>query len=296
MILIMGSHTETVKRGDKKEKNHITDFKILLNLEQYLRNNFDMDDATWMDLRTVENGEKAYRGGFMKSRAPGFKQDLEVGIPKPELKEWCHRYCASPSKLRVFRLDRTVTGLDQTLLKNRIEGLIRSTNYRGHISITFPVENRAVDIYTSTRINEWRLKTWVRWLFYLTFLWLFTWPYLFFATKRYTIVRAEWPFSRADAAGRKTYTTLSEEQWFERWHVGIRRLVLDRYQGDASDDHLAGVIARPEDPPMPGQIRTGHQGVDAAVGFLQTGLRVASDVHRGNVFGGSAQAGWGGDF
>ena len=101
MILIMGSHTETVKRGDKKEKNHITDFKILLNLEQYLRNNFDMDDTTWMDLRTVENGQKAYRGGFMKSRAPGFKQDLEVGIPKPELREWCHRYCASPSKLRM---------------------------------------------------------------------------------------------------------------------------------------------------------------------------------------------------
>ena len=72
--------------------------------------------------------------------------------------------------------------------------------------------------------------------------------------------------------------------------------MLDRYQGDASDEHLAGVIARPEDPPMPGQIRTGHQGMDAAVGLLQTGLRVASDVHRGNVFGSSTQAGWGGDF
>jgi len=188
-----------------------------------------------------------------------------------------------------------VTGFDEEYLKKRIEGLIRSTNYRGRISITFPVENKNIDIYTSNRINEWRLKMWVRWIFFLSFLWIFSWPYLFFATKRYAVVRAEWPWSTVDGRGNKHYTTISEEQWFERWHVGIRRLVLDGFQGEASDEILAGVIARPEDPPVPGTIRTGHEGVDSAVNLLTQGFQVARAISRGDNLGRGIQGGWGYD-
>ncbi|KAF2111747.1 hypothetical protein BDV96DRAFT_581699 [Lophiotrema nucula] len=295
LVYIMGHHKETIKRGDKKETKDVTDFRIVLNLQRCLRNNFDDSDTTWMTLRTVDNSEKAFRGSFMKKRAPGFKQDIEVGIPSPELKEWCHLYCASPSLLRSFRLRRIVTGFDETQLKNRIEGLIRSTNYRGHLSITFPVEEKNVDIYTSNRINNWRLTRWICWLFYLTFLWIFTWPYLFFATKRYAVVKAEWPFSVTDERGNKRYTTISEEQWYEKWHVGIRRLALDRYQGEASEDMLLGVIARPADPPMPGTISTGHAGVDNAVGLLTQGFQVASAISRGGNLSRGLQGGWGYD-
>ena len=299
LVYIMGTHTETVRKGDKKEKKSITDFRIVMNLQSYLIPNFghlNNDTLRWshMNLVTVENGEKTHRGTIWKQRAPGFKQDIEVGSPTPELKEWCHLYCASPRMLRIFRLRRVVTGFDDELLKNRIEGLIRSTNYRGHINITFPVEDKNVDIYTTNFVNKWRLKKWVCWIFYLTFLWIFTWPYLYFATKRYAVVRAEWPFSVSDAHGNKTYTTVSEEQWFEKWHVGIRRLVLDRFEGEASDSMLSGVIARPEDPPMPGTVRTGHEGVDSAVGMLTQGFQIARSLSSGNI-GGSVQTGWGYD-
>ncbi|KAF2727167.1 hypothetical protein EJ04DRAFT_517437 [Polyplosphaeria fusca] len=295
LVYIMGHHKETVKRGDKKETKSITDFRIVLNMQRCLKNNFDDSDTTWMTLRTVENGEKTHRGTIMKKRAPGFNQDIEVGTPKPELKEWCHLYCASPSMLRIFRLRRVVTGFDEDLLKKRLEGLIRSTNYRGHISITFPIEDKNVDLFTTNRINQWRLKTWVRWIFYLTFLWIFSWPYLFFATKRYSVVKAEWPFSSSDGHGNKRYTTISEEQWFERWHVGIRRLVLDRFEGEASEEHLQGVIARPADPPMPGTIQTGHGGLDNAVGLLTQGFQVASAISRGDNLARGLQGGWGYD-
>lgn len=197
--------------------------------------------------------------------------------------------------LRIFRLHREVLGFDETFLKNRIEGMIRSTNYRGQLSITFPVENQNVDIYTFNRINQWRLKNWVCWIFYLSFLWIFTWPYLFFATKRYMVVKAEWPFSKVDANGNKTFTSISEERWFEEWHVGIRRLVLDRFEGEASYEQLRGVIARPADPPIPGTIRTGHMGVDNAVGLLQQGFQVASAISRGDSLGRGLQGGWGYD-
>jgi hypothetical protein len=295
LVYIMGTHKETIKKGDKKETRHVTDFRIVVNIQRYLRRNFNDHDASSMDLITVENGEKTHRGTITKCRAPGVKQDIEVGMQKPTLTEWCHRYCASPRMLRIFRLRRVVTGFDDAYLKNRIEGLIRATNYRGNIAITFPVEDKNFDVYTANRINQWRLKTWVCWMFYLTFLWIFTWPYLFFATKRYAVVRAEWPFSITDARGNKTYTTVSEEQWFDKWHVALRRLVLDRFEGEAGEEMMNGVIARPEDPPMPGTIQTGHAGVDSAVGLLTQGFQVARAIQSGGNLGRGLQGGWGYD-
>lgn len=294
-VYIMGSHKETIKRGDKKETQNITDFRIVVNFQRYLHRNFTEHDTSSMVLVTVENGEKTHRGTILKCRDPATKQDIEVGSPKATLTEWCHRYCASPRMLRIFRLRRVVTGFDELHLKNRLEGLIRSTNYRGNISITFPIEDKNFDIYTSNRINTWRLKSSVCWIFYLTFLWIFTWPFLFFATKRYAVVRAEWPFSAVDANGNKTYTTVSEEQWFERWHVALRRLVLDRYQGEAGEEMMSGVIDRPADPPMPGTVSTGHAGVDSAMGALAQGFQVARAIQSGGNLGRGLQGGWGYD-
>jgi hypothetical protein len=295
LVYVLGTHSETVRKGDKKETKAITDFRIVMNLRNYLMS-IDRNEHRWapMRLETAGNGEKTHRGTIWKQRAPGFKQDIEVGSTRPTLKKWCHRYCASPRMLRIFRLRRVVTGFDDELLKNRIEGLIRSTNYRGHISVTFSTEDKNVDIYTTNFVNKWRLQQWVCWIFYLTFLWIFTWPYLYFATKRYAVVRAEWPFSVSDTHGNKTYTTLSEEQWFEKWHVAIRRLVLDRFEGEASDAMMSGVLARPADPPMPGTIQTGHEGIDNAVGMLTQGFQIARSISSGNI-GRTTQTGWGYD-
>lgn len=309
LVYIMGTHKETVKKNDKRETQEVTDFRIVLNLRRYIHPNFEESNTGNMSLTTVSNSEKTHRGTILKQRAPGAKQDIEISsAPPPTLKEWCHRYCASSRSLRIFRLRREVTGFDRNYVKNRLEGLIRSTNYRGNIIITFPVEEKNIDIYSRTRINALRLKTWVCWLFYLTFLWIFSWPFLFFATKRYAVVRAEWPFSTVNEAGNKWYTTISEEQWLETWQVAIRRLALDRFQGEASEEMMRGVMARPEDPRMPGSLpETGHAGVDGALGMLSEGVRVARAIsgNRGlNVsFGGAnvslgagdARGGWGYD-
>ncbi|KAF3048777.1 hypothetical protein E8E11_008804 [Didymella keratinophila] len=296
LIYIMGTHKETTKRSDKKETHDVTDFRIVLNISSYIHPNFSTTDASSMNLVTALNGEKTHRGTILKKRAPGVKQDIEVGTQAPTLTEWCHRFCASTSALRIFRLKRTVTGFDQTYMTNRLEGLIRSTNYRGHISITFPVEDENVDIYTSHKVNSWRNTKWICWMFYLTFLWIFTWPILFLCTKRYAVMRAEWPFS-VNANGRKIYTTVSEEQYFDRWCVAIKRLALDRYQGEASEEMMCGVADRPADPPMPGTISTGHAGVDNAVGLLSQGFQVARALSNGSGRGltQATQGGWGYD-
>ncbi|KAF1932621.1 uncharacterized protein M421DRAFT_416240 [Didymella exigua CBS 183.55] len=296
LICIMGTHKDTTKRGDKKENHFVTDFRIVLNISSYLHPNFAATDASAMRLVTALDGEKTHRGTVLKKRAPGFKQDIEAGTQAPTLTEWCHRFCASTSALRIFRLKRAITGLDRTYLSNRLEGLIRSTNYRGYISITFPIMDENVDIYTSHRVNSWRNTTWICWVFYLTFLWIITWPILFFCTKRFSVVRAEWPFS-ITSNGRKIYTTVSEEQYFDKWAVAIKRLALDRYQGEASEERMRSVNERPADPPMPGMINSGHAGVDDAVGLLNEGLQVARALSSGSGHGltQATQGGWGYD-
>jgi hypothetical protein len=297
LIYIMGTHRETHKEGDKQKSRQITDFRLVINLSKYIcahqiPNNYDT-----MTLSTAENSEKTHRGTILACRAPGSTQDIEVGgAPKPSLTEWCHRYCASPRALRIFRLQRQVTGLNEEYLSNRIEGIIRSTNYRGHISITFPVEGQNVDFYTSNRINSWRLTTWIRWLFYLSFLWLFTWPILFFSTRRYSVVKATWPFSKTDSQNIKEYTTVSEEAWMSEWRVAIRRLVLERYEGEASEEIMRDIMQRAEDPPVPGTFRSGHAGVDTAVGVLTHGFQVARALSEGQELGRAGQAGWGYDY
>ena len=90
---------------------------------------------------------------------------------------------------------------------------------------------------------------------------------LFFATRRYAVVRAEWPFSTTDERGEKRYTTVSEEQWFETWKVAIRRLALERFEGEATEDMMRRVMARDEDPQMP----MGDAGVDGALSLLREG-------------------------
>jgi len=100
LIYIMGTHDETVKKGDKKETKLVIDFRIVINYQNYLRTGYNPEDTSRMSLNTAENGEKTYRGSFRQSRAPGFTRDIEVGSGKPSLKEWCHRYCASPAMLR----------------------------------------------------------------------------------------------------------------------------------------------------------------------------------------------------
>lgn len=110
------------------------------------------------------------------------------------------------------------------------------------------------------------------------------------------MIRAEWPFS-VSSNGRKIYTTVSEEQYFDRWSVAIKRLALDRYQGEASEEMMRGVAERPADPPMPGTINTGHAGVDNAVGLLSQGFQVARALSSGSGRGltQSVQGGWGYD-
>lgn len=119
-------------------------------------------------------------------------------------------------------------------------------------------------------------------IFYLTLLFIFTWPYLFFATKRWAVIKVDWAFSRTDATGdNKRYATVSEKKWYATWAGCIEKAVLQKRQGLLTEEDLAKANA-PE-----GEFRSGYEGVDTAVGFFGAGLNAYNQVNR--------SLGWGGD-
>lgn len=288
IVRIHGWHNETVRRKDKKEQERVTDFEITFSFQQYLSRPFD---ARFWAEHTVQDSEPAHRGGWRKTKAPGYKPGVVLSDePTRTLKDWCEDFCASPSKLKAFRINRPVHGIDESLLKQQLENLVRSTHYRGNTNITFRVDEKAVDIYSPSLINRWR-TSWIRWIFYLTFLWIITWPILFFTTKWWTVYEVNWWFSRAPVDGGPEYATITEMQWINKHAALVRELVLNKYRGDG-DCHPTDLMPRQGSAPQRAQMpKTGNANVNSALGFIQGGVNVWNAVSAGR----STEQGWGYD-
>ncbi|TEA21978.1 hypothetical protein C8034_v006107 [Colletotrichum sidae] len=294
-VRVRGSHSESVrKRDDKTENKTVVDFDLRLDLTPFLYRDINARQS-WRDLRTPDNFSKVRRGTVYPTRAPGFGGSSAGGVVEgskpPTLREWCHRYCASHAGLKTFTLSRTVTGFDDDeRLKARLEDLVRATHYRGRIDVSFPVNDARVDIYNTCRVNRWRFTSWVRWFFYLTFLWLFAWPYLFFRTKRFEVVEAEWPFSRRKrdpATGKvvgREYVTVSEDQWYNMWARAIHRAILERRQGELDQRDLRDAEGR-QDTSFE-DVLAGMDG-ETSRGLVRAGVSAMNVVNR--------HFGWGGD-
>ncbi|KAF2765592.1 hypothetical protein EJ03DRAFT_279782 [Teratosphaeria nubilosa] len=274
-VRIVGYHYQTVRRQNKKETERVTDFNIMLRLQAYLPKAGPPRDGqgkTGWDTHVAGNSDKVYRGSWRPTRAAGYQRSIEVGdAPQHDLEGWCRNYCASKSKLKIFRVTRNVPGIDQDFIRQHIEHLIRSTHYRGHITITFPIDEKHVDLYSPHWINRWRIS-WIRFIFYFTFLWIITWPILFFMTKYWTVYQVTFRFSwwykqRQEVEGGtmirdvKRWAVISEKTWFEKHKALIRSLVLNKFQGDAT--HM------PTDVQVAERSRDGRSANMDAVNLLQ---------------------------
>ncbi|KAK7953180.1 hypothetical protein PG996_014075 [Apiospora saccharicola] len=284
-LKIVGTHRQvTRKSGDNKnETKTVTDFDVAVEMTPYLYSNAQYR-TSWQRLRTVDNGEKVRRGTVLQKRAPGAAQHIEVGgAPKPTLEEWCHRFCAHHAGLKCFALKREMTGFDFETVQERLRSLVRDTNYRGSLSVYLETKDELVEVYNDASINRWRLTSWVQWLFYLTLLFVFSWPYLWLRTKRFEVAVSEWPFSRmaSNGNGDREYVSISEDQWYNMWGRAVRNAVLEKRQAvlDQAD------LRRAHEPQA--TFESGSATMDSAVGFVRAGVSAMNEVNR--------QLGWGYD-
>ncbi|KAK3317817.1 hypothetical protein B0T19DRAFT_298722 [Cercophora scortea] len=276
-VRILGTHTQSVNDAGKKEKKTVTDFDVSVELTPYLYSDAT-NQVSWRTLRTADDSEITRRGTILRKRAPGAKQGIELGLgDKPSLTEWCHRYTASQAGLKCLTLERRMVGFDEEKVRQKLISLVRATNYRGSLSVTFPVVDAHVSVYNECKTNVWRLTAWIWWVCVLSLLFVFTWPYLFFRTKRFEVVFAEWPFSVTGENGRRQYVSISEDQWYNLWGRAISRAVLEKRQGILDQQDL--IASEGADPVF------GNNVVDGAVNLLRAGVHAMNEVNR--------QLGWG---
>lgn len=178
-------------------------------------------------------------------------------------------------------MKREVTNHDTKRLEQLLRSAIAETNYGGHLSVTFPTTHNSLIVYTPGKINQWRTTTWICWVFYLTFLWIFSWPVLFFLTHKYEVLKVRYPY--ADVPGgqptERECAIMTEGAWFNLWQSAIKRAALakmvcedapldDDYRIATAKADARGVQPQPELP------RTGNALADGALGLLAQGLRV----------------------
>ena len=287
-VQISGSHKETERSGNKETKRTIQDFLVQLNL-------IDLLEKT--PVKSLPNDKRGYRGGII----PKLKPVVGTGEPEDALDEirlWCEHYVQNPAGIKSFTLERKVINHDIKKLEPLLRSAIYETNYKGHVEINFQSLYTKVIVYSPGKINEWRSTAWIRWLFYLTFMWIISWPILFFLTRKYHVIKVD--FHNADMlnedGGRRKCAVMSEVEWFHLWESAIKRAALARMKcGDTClDDSYRIATAQADARGLVASTRlqqqpqtTGNAFADGALSFLGQGLRAAEDWN--------ASRGWGAD-
>jgi hypothetical protein len=173
-----------------------------------------------------------------------------------------------------FLLTREVSGLHEIQLEDKLRALVRSTNYKGKLTITFPIENPGVEVWSDHWVNRWRNNMAICMLFYISMLWIITWPILFFTTRKFAVVKAVWPYSVPNEAGEPQYATMSEAQWFMRWQKAIDKAIIGKVQGVLTEEDLLRADQEPEVP------QTGIPTIDTASGVFSAGIQAYQAVNR----------------
>jgi hypothetical protein len=221
-VRIIGRKTQHwVDDYGHEKSGRVTEFDIRVPFTEYLLTH--PGRPIWARLRIVENGQKAYRGTTFKQRQLKPKHINDQGfngeLPELGLEDWCQLYCANQAKLKKFLLTREVTNLDEEYLKSEIRLRLQ---YHGKVDIRFPIENAGVMLHSDHFLQRLQYKMGFMTICNLTMISVFLYPIIWLFTKKYDVVKAEWPFARVDADGRRRFTTVSEEQWINRWTRAIQ--------------------------------------------------------------------------
>jgi len=283
-VELYGTHTRTERRNNKDHSQTITDFHVKLNLTHLLTAGM----RTGGRLELLPDNQKGYRGGVVKSYTPSLSNgDMESS--GDELQAWCEKYVADPSPVKSFMFERRIINHDTIKLKDLLKSLVASTNYRGNVHVKFTTKHKRVIVYSPNTINEWRMTPWVRWLFYLSFLWIISWPILFFLTRRYEVIKAFYQYADkpvGDEYGRKP-TVQSEQEFFNHWEAALRRAVVGRLvrTGACLDDEYR--IATLQDEVARGQAAarilnggtTGSVLADGIIGIIGAGTEFGREYN-----------------
>ncbi|GJC88224.1 hypothetical protein ColLi_11062 [Colletotrichum liriopes] len=204
----------------KGNRGRTVDFDLKLNLMGLLV----PDDASRrMDyIRCVAPGELAFRGGA--------KPDVLPEVGDTELEEWCRRFIEDPAPVKSFALERVVANMDTLYIEGQIRSLIASTQYKGQISITFPVTHAKVKVKSAEKPSKLYLGM----------------KNLFASKHKYEVIQSVWPFASArNGEDGRRFMVESEEVWWREWRDSIKYAIAQKRQNGAyvtNEDKLEALM------------------------------------------------------
>lgn len=335
VVNVTGTHSESsTDRNGKKTSNTVTDFNFRIEPGETLLRPSRVQVAIqegsitpgmtpiaseeeqlrkFRKLIVVEDGDKAFRGGRMKAKAPGWKAlppsatdieggDAETNPAAPHLGEWCRRFCEDPAGTKTFTFKRYITDWNTETITSAFNSYIRGVNYRGNISVHYTTNERGFTVYSPSLFNRLRTNNFVWWACVILQLWIITWPLLWLLTRRYEVVSCQWPYSQNLEEGnhnsRRVYATaMSEDEWAHMWKLAVEKAAFGRRQNgewittrDIKIAHQAQLeeAQRGQDTrEAREQTRKGSGFMNAVVGIAE-GLGQASAAYNRHV-------GWGAD-
>ncbi|RSL91114.1 hypothetical protein CEP52_014346 [Fusarium oligoseptatum] len=250
-VRIQGLHRESKKKSGKdREDKRVVDFDFHIDLTPLLYEEM-ATRRSWERLLAVNNFDKVRRGTVMTTRAPGFGGSGPPEDGTPSVTDWCERYCSSKAGLKAFVLERRITGWDFALVGSKLNNLVRATNYRGQLNITFPTTHARVELYNDCRTNRWRLTRWIS----MTFL-------LDLSLALYMALARE-----QDEVGTLRYACMSEDRWYRLWRRPIEQAVLARRQGRLSQDDIDDAYHAPGADDFARGVRAGLEVVQRTLGW-----------------------------
>ena len=293
---LTGTHTHTTTNADKKkDKEVITDFDVHLDMTHLLVPTASTSaQLQTPDFTLPDQLIKAYRGHRTKTRgaAASSSSPSHTEERAPDVDAYIEAYISDPHPVRSFTFTRSIIHHDTAQLEKLLTSLVGSTNYRGHLKVSFPTTHRRVTVLSPCWQNTARSHWWIRWVFYLTFFWLVSWPYLWFVTRRWEVLTKQFPYSCCiDNCGNRKFVRQSEAAFFQEWKASLRRAVLGRKQGWVDEEYklqtevevAQGVVSGLQQR-LP---RTGSAVADGALGFMQQAAVFGRDV--------AMAGGWGAD-
>ncbi|KAI1447596.1 hypothetical protein F5Y02DRAFT_415593 [Annulohypoxylon stygium] len=183
------------------------DFSLKLNLMNLLVPTDPHDRLDY--LRCVGKDEMALRG----ASEPGLKPDFGVDNG---LEAWCERFVKDSTTIKSFTLERVVANLDTNWIEGQIRSLIATTDYKGQVTVQFPVTHSKVVIHNPDKHNKFLTSV----------------TSLFTSKSKYEVIKAVWPFAtgRNGEHGRRCVVQ-NEKTWWEEWRDPIKYAIATKRQG-----------------------------------------------------------------
>ncbi|KAI1104096.1 hypothetical protein F4804DRAFT_308219 [Jackrogersella minutella] len=183
------------------------DFSLKLNLMNLLVSNDPHDRLDYF--RCVGTDEMALRGGS----DPGLKPDFGVDNG---LNAWCDRFVKDSTSIKTFTLERVVSNLDTNWIEGQVRSLVASTDYKGQVTVQFPVTHAKVVIQNPDKHNKFLTSV----------------ASLFSSKSKYEVVKAVWPFATGRSGEHdRRCVVQSEKTWWEEWRDPIKYAIATKRQG-----------------------------------------------------------------